>query len=119
MSFKRRRRQSNQPHHLRHLFSNLPTIHPRHPIKTQDLTVGDLVSVSWKPNRHCTFRYLGDYRFIVEQAENSKLKVGNTFRCALFILGEPLYLSDLVQGNEPPVAFVVGNKDGLCELEKK
>ena len=71
------------------------------------------------PDRRCTFRYLGDYCFIVEQAENSKLKVGNTFRCGLFILGEPLYLNDLVQGNNPPVAFVIGNKDGLCELEKK
>ena len=88
-------------------------------IRTEDLSVGDLVSVSWKPNRRCTFRYLGDYRFIVESAENSKLKVGNTFRCGLFILGEPLYLNDLVQGNNPPVAFVVGNKDGLCELKKK
>ena len=87
-------------------------------IKTEDLAVGDLVSVSWKPNRRCTFRYLGDYRFIVEEAENSKLKVGNTFRCGLFILGEPLYLSDLVQNNDPPVAFVVGNRGGLCEVEK-
>ena len=86
-------------------------------IKTEDLAVGDLVSVSWKPNRRCIFRYLGDYHFIVEQAENSKLKVGNTFRCGLFILGEPLYLNELVQGNNPPVAFVVGNKDGLCEVE--
>jgi len=87
-------------------------------IKTEDLTVGDIVSVSWRPNRRCTFRYLGDYRFIVEQAENSKLKVGNTFRCGLFILGEPLYLSDLIQGDKPPVAFVVGNKDGLCEIRR-
>ena len=85
-------------------------------IKTDDLKVGEHVIVSWKPNRRCTFCYLGDYRFIVEQAENSKLKVGNTFRCGLFILGEPLYLNDLVQGSNPPVAFVVGNKDGLCEL---
>ena len=86
-------------------------------IRTDGLTVGDLVAVSWKPNRRCTFRYLGDYRFVVEQAENSKLKVGNTFRCSLFILGEPLYLNDLVQGDNPPVAFVVGNKDGLCEVD--
>ena len=62
-------------------------------------------------------RYLGDMKFIVETAENSKLKVGNTFLASLFILGEPLYLSDLVQGNNPPMAFVVGNKDGLCELK--
>lgn len=88
-------------------------------IKTDDLKVGEHIIVSWKPNRRCTFRYLGDYRFIVEQAENSKLKVGNTFRCGLFIFGEPLYLNDLVQGDNLPVAFVVGNKDGLCELGKK
>ena len=85
-------------------------------IKTDDLTVGDLVAVSWKPNRRCTFRYLGEEQFIVEEAENSKLKVGNTFYCSLFILGEPLYLSRLVQGKNPPVDFVVGNRDGLCEL---
>ena len=85
-------------------------------LKVEDLAVGDHVSVSWKPNRRCTFRYLGDYRFIVEKSENSKLKVGNTFSCGLFILGEPLYLNDLVQDNNPPVAFVVGNKDGICEI---
>ena len=47
------------------------------------------------------------------------MKVGNTFYASLFILGEPLYLSELVQGNNSPVDFVVGNRDGLCELEKK
>ena len=91
-----------------------PVVSPH--INAEELNVGDCVFVSWKPNRRCTFRYLGDMKFIVEEAENSKLKVGNTFLASLFILGEPLYLSDLVQGNNPPVAFVVGNKDGLCEL---
>lgn len=86
-------------------------------IKAVDLAVGDHVKVSWMPNRHCTFRYLGDEQFIVEEAENSKLKVGNTFSCSLFILNEPLYLSRLVQSNNPPVAFVVGTKGGLCELK--
>jgi hypothetical protein len=33
-------------------------------------------------------------------------------------LHEPLYLNNLVQGNNPPVAFVVGNRDGLCEIER-
>lgn len=87
-------------------------------IKTDDLNVGDCISVTWKPNRRCTFRYLGDQKFIVEKAENSKLKVGNTFSCGIFILGEPLYLNDLVQDKNAPVAFVVGNKDGLVELNK-
>lgn len=87
-------------------------------IAVADLSVGDCVKVSWKPDRRCTFRYLGEQKFVVESAENSKLKVGNTFCCSLFILGEPLYLTRLVQGDNPPLDFVVGNCDGLCELEK-
>ena len=80
------------------------------------LKTGDRVYVSWKPDRRCTFRYLGDAKFVVEQAENSKLKAGDTFSATLFILHEPLYLNNLVQGNNPPVPFVVGNRDGLSEL---
>ena len=88
-------------------------------IKTDDLTAGDHIMVSWKPNRRCTFRYLGNRKFVVEKAENSKLKVGNTFSCSIFIIGEPLYLNDLIQGDNAPVAFVVGNKDGLVELHRE
>lgn len=87
-------------------------------IDVGDLAPGDRVFVSWKPDRRCTFRYLGERKFIVVNAENSKLKEGNTFCASLFILGEPLYLNGLVQGNNPPVAFVIGNKDGLCELDR-
>ena len=87
-------------------------------IRTEELSEGDLVYVSWKPNRRCTFRYLGDSIFIVEKSENSKLKKGDTFSASLFILNEPLYLDNLVQGSNPPMTFVVGNKDGLCELER-
>lgn len=94
-----------------------PVLSPH--IKAEDLQVGDRVFVSWKPNRRCTFRYMGNCKFIVEQAENSKLTVGNTFSASLFILGEPLYISDLIQGNKPPIAFVIGNKDGLCELQRQ
>lgn len=85
-------------------------------VYTDDLKPGDRVYVSWKPDRRCIFSYLGESRFIVEKAENSKLKKGDTFSTSLFILNEPLYLNNLVQGGNPPVAFVVGNKDGLCEL---
>lgn len=88
-------------------------------LRAEDLSVGDRIYVSWRPDRCCTFRYLGDMRFIVEKSEKSKLKEGDTFSASFFILGEPLYLSGLVQGNNPPVAFVVGNKGGLCELERR
>ena len=85
-------------------------------ISSDNLNIGDTLAVSWKPDRRCVFRYLGNSRFIVEQSENSKLKAGDTFSATLFILNEPLYLNNLVQGDNPPVPFVVGNRDGLCEL---
>ena len=92
-----------------------PVLSPH--VNTENLTVGNRVKVSWMPNRRCTFRYLGEKKFIVEDALNSKLKVGNTFYCDLFILHEPLYLSNLIQNNNPPIDFAVGKKGGLCELE--
>lgn len=92
-----------------------PVLSPH--VNANDLTVGDHVKVSWMPNRRCTFRYLGEKKFIIEKAENSKLKVGDTFYCDLFILHEPLYMSRLIQSNNPPIDFAVGNKGGLCELE--
>lgn len=87
-------------------------------INVADLQVGERVEVSWLPNRHCLFRYLGDQKFVVEQSENSKLMVGATFVCSFFILHEPLYISCLVQGKNPPVDFVAGNKDGLSEITR-
>jgi hypothetical protein len=45
------------------------------------------------------------------------LKAGDTFSAILFIQHEPLYMNNLIQGHNPPVPFVVGNRDGLCELE--
>lgn len=102
--------------HLDRTGGSDPVVAPH--IDAGELAPGDRIFVSWKPDRRCTFRYLGESNFIVEKAENSKLKEGNTFSASLFILGEPLYLNSLVQGNNPPIAFVIGNKDGLCELER-
>lgn len=86
-------------------------------ILTQDLQPNDIIEVGWQPNRHCIFRYLGNRTFIVEESSNSKLKTGDTFACSLFVLGEPLYIDNLIQNGRPPVAFVVGNKSGLTLLE--
>lgn len=92
-----------------------PVLSPH--ISIDQLTAGDRVAVSWNPNRRCTFRYLDDARFIVEESENSKLKKGDTFSATLFILNEPLFLNNLIQGKNPPVPFVVGNRGGLNEIK--
>lgn len=103
-------------HHLNQENGSDPMLSPL--VKADELNLGDRITVSWKPNRRCTFRYLGNQRFIVEASENSKLKEGNTFSCNVFIMGAPLYLTDLLQGDNTPMAFIAGKKDGLCEIIK-
>ena len=87
-------------------------------VSSSDLKIGDRLMIAWQPNRVCRLKYLGEDKFEVVEAQNSKLKVGDTFRCGLFILGEPVYINDLRQNNGTgePKLFVIGNKSGLTKL---
>jgi len=92
-------------------------------IHTSDLVQGQCVEVSWLPNRRCVFRYLGDNRFEVIESANSKLHIGDTFTCAYFFKGQPMYLDNLVQlcimhpaSCTDAVSYVAGNKTGLTSV---
>ncbi len=78
------------------------------------LQEGDRVSLVWAPDRRCVIRFRGAASFEVVEVENTKLRVGDTFTCHLFISHEPLYLDNLVQGDAAPVRYVAGAKDGIC-----
>ena len=88
-------------------------------ITIDDLNEGECIEVSWLPNRRCVFRYEGDAHFLVLEAENSKLRVGDRFETACFIIGKPMYLDRLIRGNEPPTAYVAGSKNGLLTVRIK
>lgn len=83
-----------------------------------DIPVDSMVKIAWAPDRRVSLKHLGDGRFEVLASENSKLKVGDTFHCTCFIIGQPLYLDDFVRGNNAPTLFVVGNKGGLTNITK-
>ncbi len=87
-------------------------------IATSSLEIGDLIEIQWLPNRRCVLKYEGNNTFTVIESEHSKLQIGNTFECSSFLIGQPLYLDNLVQGNNAPVAFVVGKRDGLKVAKK-
>lgn len=86
-------------------------------IKATDLKVNDIIEVSWNPNRHCSFKYLGECMFEVESTENSKLMVGDTFSAVFFIKSEPLYLDNLKHGNKKIDGYICGNKNGLTRVK--
>lgn len=91
-------------------------------IHIDDLQKGDRVEVTWLPNRRCVFRYEGEAHFFVEEAENAKLHVGDTFETACFLLGKPMFL-DKLQRDEVPntkegFSYVAGSKHGLNSVKK-
>jgi len=87
-------------------------------LNIDDLQAGECVEVTWLPNRRCVFRYEGDAHFVVTEVENAKLRVGDRFETACFIIGKPLYIDRLVRGDEPPTAYVAGAKNGLLTARK-
>lgn len=87
-------------------------------ICSDDLSVGDTIELKWMPNRTCIIRYTGKYKFIIEKAINTKLSEDDTFNCRFFIVGQPLYIDNLIHNNEMPTAYVIGKRDGLTSIEK-
>ena len=87
-------------------------------INIDELVPGDMVEVTWLPNRRCVFEYEGNAHFVVTEAENAKLHVGDRFETACFMIGRPMYLDRLVRGMNPPTAYVAGSKNGLSTVKK-
>lgn len=87
-------------------------------VQTSSLQIDDRIDVSWLPNRHCVFRYLGEGQFIVEQAKNSKLHVGDTFCTAFMLEGYPMYAHHLIQNGQLPMYYVAGQQGGLSHVLK-
>lgn len=85
-------------------------------IQTADLQAGDKVAVAWQPNRQCTFRYIGDNQFIVEESKNAKLQQGTTFSAARFMIGQPMYLDNILLADGTRTSYVAGKRNGLTSV---
>ncbi len=86
-------------------------------VHTRDLQPGQMLEVTWLPNRRCVFRYMGDMGFEVVESDNSKLSVGDTFVSTFFLTGQPLFIDHLVLTGKTPVSYVAGNNGGLQSVK--
>ena len=84
----------------------------------ENIEPGDTVEIRWNPNRRLLLSSLGNGDFEVVEAENSKITVGDTFRCERFVIGEALYVSNLVHLGNAPAFFVAGKQGGLTQVEQ-
>lgn len=82
-------------------------------ITSEGLRRGQRLIITWRPDRRIVVKHLGNSQFEIVEAENTKLSVGDTFRCHLMIQHEPLYLDEVMHQGMPPMAYVAGQKDGV------
>ena len=87
-------------------------------IQTADLQAEDRIVVAWQPNRQCTFRYLGENQFVVEDSTNAKLQQGTTFSAARFMIGQPMYLDNILLADGTHTSYVAGKSHGLTSVTK-
>ena len=85
-------------------------------IQTADLQAEDRIVVAWQPNRQCTFRYLGENQFVVEDSTNAKLQQGTTFSAARFMIGQPMYLDNILLADGTRTSYVAGKRHGLTSV---
>ena len=88
-------------------------------IRTTALSKGQKLSIAWNPDRECLIEYVGDERFVVLHAQNSKLQTGDQFTTVQFILGQPLTATNVVSVREPNQqdTYIAGAKSGLTKIE--
>ena len=74
---------------------------------------GQMLKLSWLPDRTCIIRYQGNGSFKVVSSENTRLAKDDTFVCRHFINHEPAYLHGWKHGDREPVTYAIGKKNGI------
>lgn len=82
-------------------------------ILSSTLKRGQLIELSWLPQRFVTVEFLGYDMFKVVNSINSKLSKGDTFHVDVITQGEPLYLNCLVHEGGAPTRYVCGQSGGV------
>lgn len=87
-------------------------------IHADECQKGDRVRIAWLPNRVCVLSYLGNYRWRVEEAVNSKLHAGDTFSCRTMAQDQALIVDHLHTRDADYEGYAIGGKNGLTLVAK-
>lgn len=82
-------------------------------VESDSLYEGQMLKLSWLPDRICIVRYEGKARFSVVESSHTRLSAGDTFECHLFINHEPAYLNNWTHAGSEPMTYAIGKKNGV------
>lgn len=78
--------------------------------------MGQYIEIKWEPNKRIISEHIKENLFEVKISENFKIKVGATFLCSQFILGQPLHIFDLNNNDQFFSCYVIGQHHGITEI---
>lgn len=82
-------------------------------VETSRLAQGERLVVEWESGRKIVVEFLGHGRFRVLRAENTCLRVGDTFLCQMFINGGTTLLSDVESDGNSLGSCQIGSQGGV------
>lgn len=82
-------------------------------MKSDSLEEGSQIRILWNPDRCILVRYLGNYKFVVEESQNSKLQVGDRFCCQQIIDNCSLLLTDIEREGMKSCNYICGKDGGI------
>lgn len=85
-------------------------------IIAERLAEGEIVELKWFPSRVVRVEYLGDSTFRVIANQNSRLSVGDEFRCLSFAQGAPFTALVVKSDNNENLNYIGGKEKGLTSL---
>ena len=86
-------------------------------VQSNQLHIGDRVTLHWNPGRVCTVEYIGNNTYRVISSEKTKLQPGNTFQTPFFAEGTPMLLSNLIQDGTAFNLYEIGKQGGVTQVE--
>ncbi|MCH5228444.1 MAG: hypothetical protein J1F12_00430 [Muribaculaceae bacterium] len=90
----------------------------RDAIETDTLNIGDIVELSYLPNRLFSLKYVGDSRFIIETVDNSRnLIAGDIVKITHIEKGLPLYIPEVFRDGKNLGAYEAAKNGGLTSIE--
>lgn len=82
-------------------------------LHTNELPTGQQVEVLYEPNRRLVLAHREDDRFVVMEAESSKIQKGDVLRFTHLAAGYPLFVSQVTRGEANLGSFTAGIKQGI------
>ncbi len=86
-------------------------------LDSADLEVGELIRITYQPNRMLVLQYLGDNKYMVNESRGSKLLEGDRLMIAGFYIGFELLVSDVERGGCHLGSYQAAKQGGLTSVE--